>query len=106
MLTTTKRLTKIEQLATLIELETLERYKKEGITYFGHEKHCQTSVKIGNKYTKIDINTSGKLMIDNEGNIFGIKSYGVINKAHYFGTLDTINQYYWGDYKPIKKEVI
>ena len=41
-------------------------------------------------------------MIDEEGNIFGIKGYGVINKKHYFGTLDTINNYYWGNYKAVK----
>ena len=42
-------------------------------------------------------------MIDQEGNIFGIKAYGVIHKGHKFGTLDTINDYYWGDFRGVKK---
>lgn len=56
----------------------------------------------GKKYTKIDVclpQQSGRYMVVNEtGEIFGIKAYGVIHKGHQYGTLDTIDQYYWGDY--------
>lgn len=101
--TTTDRLTKIEQLATLIEEQSKERYlKKYGRTDV-HLKACITSVKLGNKYTKIDRGGSGYLMIDNEGNIFGIKAYGVIHKGHNYGTLDTIEEYNWGGYTAKKK---
>jgi hypothetical protein len=58
---------------------------------------------IGRKYTKVDVFSSqwsGKYMIDNDtGKIYGIKAYGVINKGHQLGTLDTIDQYYWGGYR-------
>ena len=68
-------------------------------------KNCQTWIKEGKKYIKVNIGTSGRFMIDQEGNIFGIKAYNVIHKGHHYGTLDTIDQYNWGDYYPIKKGV-
>lgn len=37
-----------------------------------------------------------------DNNIYGIKSYGVINKKHFYRTLDTIDNYYWGKYTAIK----
>jgi hypothetical protein len=64
----------------------------------------------GKKYTKIDVCTpqrSGRYMVVNDtGEIFGIKSYGVIHKGHKYGTLDTIEQYYWGDYTAIKLQEV
>jgi len=65
---------------------------------------CQAKVIPGKKYTKVDVGSSGKYMIDNAtGEIFGIKGYGVIHKGHRYGTLDTIDQYYWGDYTARKR---
>ena len=32
------------------------------------------------------------------GNIYGIKAYGVIHRGHFYGTLDTINDYDWSEY--------
>ncbi len=87
-------LEKIQKLAELIEKETKERLIKAGLGCEANLINAQTHVKQGNKYVKINIGTSGKLMIDNEGNIFGIKGYNVINKAHFYGTLETINDYY------------
>jgi hypothetical protein len=66
-----------------------------------------TKVIPGPKYTKIDICTpqqSGRYMVVNDtGDIYGIKAYGVIHKGHYYGTLDTVDQYYWGSYRAIKR---
>ena len=59
----------------------------------------------GKKYTKVDIGGSGKYMIDREGNIFGIKAYGVIHRGHHYGTRETVNDYYWGGYEAIKIEI-
>lgn len=97
-LTTTERLTKIEQLATLIETQGQERLKQDKLDCEGNLKNAVTSVKLGNKYTKIDVGTSGRYMIDSDGNIFGIKAYGVIHRGHHYGTLETMDKYYWGDY--------
>ena len=61
-----------------------------------------TTVKPGKKYIKVDIGTSGAYMVDLEGNIYGIKAYGVVHKGHQYGTLDTIDAYYWGEYRARK----
>jgi len=60
------------------------------------------TIKPGKKYTKVDVGTSGKFMVTQDGEIFGIKGYGVIHRGHRYGTLDTIDQYWWGEYGPIK----
>lgn len=100
---TQTELSKIEQFAEVLQRETIERLRNEGITYIGFEKSALVTIKPGKKYTKVDIGGSGKYMVDDEGNIYGIKAYGVIHRGHYFGTLDTINDYYWGNYRAYKK---
>lgn len=66
-------------------------------------KNAECFLKPGKKYTKLDIGTCGKYMIDNDTQIiYGIKAYGQVNKKKTFGTLDTLDQYYWGDYHAIK----
>jgi hypothetical protein len=76
----------------------------------GCECNIKTSIahyKINKKYTNIDVGDSGCYMVVNAtGEIFGIKAYGVIHRGHFFGTLDTIDQYFWGDYRAEKKGVI
>ena len=44
-------------------------------------------------------------MIDADGQIFGIKAYGVIHKGHFYGTLDTIDLYDWSNYTAVKKNL-
>ena len=44
-------------------------------------------VKPGRKWTKIDVGYSGRYMVDAEGNIYGIKAYGVPHYGHQYGTL-------------------
>ena len=41
--------------------------------------------------------------MEREGNIYGVKAYGVIHRGHHYGTLDTINDWYWGGYNGVKK---
>jgi len=38
--------------------------------------------------------------------IYGIKAYGVIHRGHYYGTLDEIDQWYWGDYTAYHYELL
>ena len=59
---------------------------------------AKVTYKIKKKYTYIDNRDSGKYMINKEGEIYGIKAYGVINLRRSYGTLNTINEFYWGDY--------
>lgn len=97
---------KLEALAALVQKESIERLVAQKLNCPANINNCTTSIKAGNKYTKIDIGHSGKLMIENStGNIYGVKAYGVIHKGHQYGTLDTIKDYFWGYYYPIKKEI-
>ena len=91
---------KLQALANLISQQSIERLKEDKLDCPTNVDNALATVKPGKKYTKIDRNRSGMLMVDAEGNIFGVKAYGVIHKGHYYGTLDTINNYYWGNYHP------
>ena len=98
-------LDKIKQFAELVQEQQIERLKKLALDCEANIQNAQTRIKEGKKYIKVNIGTSGKFMIDQEGNIFGIKAYNVIHRGRYYGTLDTIDQYYWGAYYPKKKGV-
>ena len=63
----------------------------------------------GPKYTKVNLgpahNISGKFMVENStGVIYGIKGYGQVHKGHVYGTLDTVDEWYWGNYGPERKD--
>lgn len=94
---------KVKLLCEKITKESQERLTKVGLGCQDNLDNAIAHYKIGNKYIKVDVGSSGRYMIDKEGNIYGIKAYGVIHKGHYFGTLDTVDDYYWGDYRAYKK---
>lgn len=97
---------KIKNFAARVEAETRQRYKDDGLTSPAHEQSMRVSIKDGKKYTKVDVGSSGKYMIDKEtGIIYGIKGYGQVHKGHIYGTLDTIGDYNWGGYTAIWKTV-
>lgn len=93
---------KLEALRALMEKQSEERIIQDHGSIRGNEQSFIVSVKEGKKYTKIDRGGSGVYMVDEKGDIYGIKAYGVIHKGHYFGNLDTINQYNWGGYRAVK----
>ena len=95
----------IKKLSEIIEKESLESLKARNCDCEANRLNCKVKVKLGKKYIKVDKNGSGFLMIEiDTGKIYGIKAYGVINRNHYYGTLETIDNYYWGSYKPQKKD--
>ena len=94
----------VEEFAKIVENQRIEHLKQNGLGCQANIDNCHTTIKVGKKYTKVDVGNSGKYMIDNATNeIFGIKAYGVIHRGHQFGTLDTVNDWYWGGYGAIKK---
>jgi len=93
---------KLTKFARLLQAQQIKRLRKDKFNCPANMLECKVTIKPGKKYTKVDIGGSGRYMIDREGNIYGIKAYGVIHKGHSYGTLDTINQYYWGGYTAIK----
>lgn len=67
--------------------------------------HETTRVVHGKVYAKVDVGSYGsysaRLMVEYvTGVVYGTKSYGQVHKGHAYGTLDTIDQWYWGDYYP------
>lgn len=94
---------KIKHLANLMSKETKERMTQQGLLNIV-ATHGNVKVIYGQKYVKLDIDGSGRLMVDKSTEeIFGIKAYGQVHTGHRYGTLDTIDQYFWGDYSPTLK---
>ena len=93
---------KLQKLCDKITKEQLQEITKT----YNIKTHIDTKAHyiIKRKYTYIDIGTSGRYMIENKtGNIFGIKAYSQVNYNHYYGNLDTIDDYYWGHFYATKK---
>jgi len=89
---------KIQILCDKITDQQRERLKNEGLGCQANLDNALAHYHVGKKYTR-----SGKYMIDNiTGVIYGIKGYGVINKRRQYGTIDTIDLYYWGDYTAVE----
>lgn len=94
--------TRIEKLADTITRETTEAQQRYQARYYPDSPYDGTvnytaHIIPGKKYIKMDVGGSGKYMIDGD-KIFGIKAYGVIHRGHQYGTLDTIDEWYWGEY--------
>lgn len=101
---------KLKAFAELVAKEQLEKTTKQFGSHSLNNQYCNTRIVIGRKYTKIDVGSdktqwSGKFMIESDGNIFGIKGYGVIHRGHHYGTLNTTNEWNWGDYYPSKRRI-
>jgi hypothetical protein len=90
----------IQELAQIIE----DQHAEHDAIQFPKAPREKAVVKAGKRWTKIDIGTSGKLMVETAtGEIYGIKAYGVPHLKHHYGNLGTVNDYWWGDYYPRKK---
>ena len=95
---------KIQKFATLLEAEQIGRLVASGLNCQSNITNAKIRVIGGKKYTKVNVGNSGRYMVENEtGNIFGCKGYGVIHRGHFYGTVDTTQEYYWGEYYPVKK---
>jgi hypothetical protein len=90
---------KLQLLCDKITNQTRKYLIKNNLGCEANLQNAKTTYLIKNKYTYINIGGSGKYMIDNKTNeIYGIKAYGMINKGRFYGTLNTINNFYWGNY--------
>lgn len=90
----------IQPFAELLQADQLRGLKVNQVDCECNRENCKTTIHMGKKYARVDVGTSGKYMIDlATGGIFGIKAYGVIHRGHQFGTLDTILQWDWSQYR-------
>lgn len=101
---------KLKSFAALLGQQQLERFTAdypELAKQSAHvDQHVTVKVRPGAKYTRVDVGTSGKYMVVNDtGEIFGIKAYGVIHRGHQYGTLDTISDWDWSGYTAIKRQM-
>lgn len=96
---------KILAFAALVQTQSIQRLQEQHLDCLTNIANAHTRVIEGSKYTKVDIGTSGRYMVENAtGNIFGIKAYGQIHKGHFYGTVDTTADYFWGNYYPQKAD--
>jgi hypothetical protein len=79
---------KLQAFAAAVEAAELESLKRRNVDCESNRIGAKVSIKPGKKYTKVDVGSSGRFMIDQDGNIWGIKSYGVPHFGHNYGTLD------------------
>ena len=92
----------IKEFADRLHQEQVERIKRDYPALDAEAEAC-VSIHNGRKWSRVDVGMSGRYMIDKAGNIYGIKAYGVPHLDHKYGTLESIEQYYWGDYVGVKK---
>lgn len=91
-------MTTIEQLAALIQAREMRFLREQKSDCEANRNNVKTSVKPGKKYTKIDVGSSGRYMVEVDTNkVFGIKAYGVIHRGHYYGTVDEFAATFNGD---------
>lgn len=89
---------KLQLLCDKITNQSRERLVIDNLGCEANLLNSKATYKIKKKYTYIDVGQSGRYMINSNGEIYGIKAYGVIDRGHFYGTLDTIDDFYWGDY--------
>lgn len=91
---------KLERFAVLVQRQRQDEQERR---YPNIVNPRRTRVILGKRYAKIDVDNgpeswSGCYMVDERGDIYGIKAYGVIHRGHYYGNLDTIFDWDWSGY--------
>ena len=94
---------KIKSFTELLERQQIEELLRRNLACEANILNAKVTTKAGKKYIKVDVGPSGKYMVEiATERIFGIKAYGVIHRGHCYGTLDEIDQWYWGRYTALK----
>lgn len=87
---------KVQEFADRVDAQQTMQLIRDG---FGSQVEAnRVKVMFGKKYARVDVGSSGRYMVDREGNIFGIKAYGVPHRGYRYGTLDTLDQWNFGGY--------
>jgi hypothetical protein len=88
---------KLEYFAFLVECHQQHGLVCRDLDCQANLIHCKTAIRVGKKFVKVDVGTSGRYMVDlATGIIHGIRSYGVIHRGHSYGSLNTVDLWYWG----------
>jgi hypothetical protein len=63
------------------------------------EKYSRVELQPGKKYIRVVLDTSSRYFIEKEtGNIYGSAGWRSPNFKRQYGTLNTVNDWYWGDF--------
>lgn len=102
-----KTLEEIKPFADLLHIDQLRGLVSRDCNCDVNRENVKTSIKMGVKFARVDIGSSGRYMVDlATSEIYGIKAYGVIHRGHRFGTLDTIQEWDWSEYRAIKRQAV
>jgi hypothetical protein len=98
---------KLHALVDAITAAQKERLKSNG--FFSQVNDCYAYAESGRKYDKILIKHAGgasvRYFVDkNDGTIYGSRSRLAPNLKWYFGTLETLDKWYWGDFHAVPLE--
>mgnify|MGYP001615715714 CR=1 FL=1 len=97
----------LQRFAERLESEQRARLAREYPKLDLTTEQYRARVAVGLKYSLVDFGGSGKYMVVNAtGEIFGIKSYGVIHRGHAYGTLGTLNAWDWGGYAATPRKAV
>lgn len=92
----------VQEFAEAIEKKEKAQLMKLKLDCEANWINAKTHIHEGRKWTRVDVGSSGRYMINAQGQIFGIKAYGVPHLGHFYGTLDspTCIEYrnQWGKY--------
>lgn len=90
---------KLKRFVEILEAAQLQGLIDRRVDCEGNRLQSKVHTHLGKKYIRVDVGGSGKYMVVVEtGEIFGIKSYGVIHRGHHYGTLETVDSWDWSDY--------
>ena len=78
----------IQEFAQRVQEGEQAGLRKAGLTCEANMNNAITTIHEGRKWRRVDVGRSGRYMINQAGEIFGIKGYGVPHLGHRFGTLD------------------
>lgn len=78
----------LQELADKITQSRQAELVKHNLACEANLNNAIASIKQGKKWTYINVGSSGFLMINPQGEIYGIKGYGVPHYGHYYGTLE------------------
>ena len=93
-------------LANLLKIQKTEYYTKNGFNL--NDMNIQVFIDQGPKYTRFSMTTWNETdkrslyFVENStGKIFGCESWRKPNLRRQYGTLDTINDWYWAGYDAV-----
>ena len=78
----------LQEFADKVTQTGQESLRKAGMGCEANLRNAIARVKQGRKWAYVDVGCSGKYMVNPQGEIYGIKGYGVPHLGHYFGTLE------------------